>query len=349
MPQTIIGIDIGSETVRAAELSDPGKSRPTLLRFHEIDLPAGAVVRGEVQQPHTVATALKQLWARGGFKSKKAVIGVGNAKVIARDLSVPVAPLKNIRTTLPFHVQDMLPVPVADALLDFYPVSRSDGEHGPQLHGLLIAAVKEAVLGNIKAVQSAGVVPENVDLIPFALVRALISREAAAGTIALVDLGATATTVVITTGAVPQFVRIIPSGSADLTQALAQRLEMPGDQADLVKRRLGLAKTVADADEQRAAEVIYEVTNEILASLRNTVSYFTNVHPDMPVESIVVTGGGAALPGFTKALADVTRLPVSLGDPVANLTVAKGIDEQTLVTARSTIAVAVGLALGGAA
>jgi type IV pilus assembly protein PilM len=346
MPSTIVGIDIGTETVRGVELSDPGKGRPTLHRYYELDLPAGAVVRGEVQQPHTVATALKQLWARGGFKSKKAIIGVGNQKVIARDLSVPRAPLKRIRETLPFQVQDMLPVPVADALLDFYPVSESEGEQGPQINGLLIAAVKEAVLENVKAVQSAGLEPENVDLIPFALVRALISREAGAGTVAIIDLGASATTVVISTGGVPQFVRIIPSGSGDLTEALAQRLEVASDSAEQVKHRLGLAKSVDNMEDHKAIQVIYEVTNEILASLRNTVNYFTNVHPETPVQSIMVTGGGASLPGFLNALADVTRLPVSQGDPLANITVGRGVNEQQLLADRQNLSVAVGLALG---
>src|SRR5579875_2003951 len=114
MPTPVLGIDIGSENVRAVELTTDGRGRTTLQRYHEIELPSGAVVRGEVQEPHTVTTAIKQLRARGGFKSKKAIVGVGNQKVIARDFSVPHAPLKRIREALPFQVQDLLPVPVAD-------------------------------------------------------------------------------------------------------------------------------------------------------------------------------------------------------------------------------------------
>ena len=350
MTTPVLGIDIGSETVRAVELSADGHGRATLQRYHEIDLPSGAVVRGEVQEPLTVTTAIKQLRARGGFKSKKAIVGVGNQKVIARDFSVQHAPLGRIREILPYQVQDLLPVPVADALLDFYPVSEShDEEHGHMVNGLLLAAVKDAVLGNVKAVQSAGLEAYNVDLIPFALVRALLARGAASGTVAIIDLGATATTVVVANGGVPQFVRIIPSGSADFTQALAQRLELSTDAADAVKRKLGLAKSVADADEHRAVQVIYDQANEILGSLRNTVNYFTNVHPEMPVQSIVITGGGAALPGLMNALADVTRLPVSLGDPLANVTLGRGVDEQQLAAARGVAAVAVGLALGSVA
>jgi type IV pilus assembly protein PilM len=349
MTTPVLGIDIGSESVRAVELSTDGRGRATLRRYQEIDLPSGAVVRGEVQEPLTVTTALKQLRARGGFKARKAIVGVGNRKVIARDFSVPHAPLQRIRETLPLQVQDLLPVPVADALLDFYPISESESAEGRTVTGLLLAAVKETVTGSVKAVQSAGLELLNVDLIPFALVRALVARDASGGTTALIDLGASATTVVVATGAVPRFVRIIPAGSADLTDALAQRLELSTDAADEVKRRLGLAQSVADADEHRAVTVIYEQSNEILGSLRNTVNYFSNVHPETPVERIVVTGGGAALPGFVKALADATRLPVATGDALANVIIGRGVDEQHAESARGTGAVAVGLALASVA
>ncbi|MFC4242434.1 type IV pilus assembly protein PilM [Gryllotalpicola reticulitermitis] len=349
MTTPVLGIDIGSESVRAVELVPDGHGRATLHRYHEVSLPAGAVVRGEVQEPLTVTTAIKQLRARGGFKTKKAIVGVSNQKVIARDFSVPHAPLRQIRETLPFHAQDLLPVPAAEALLDFYPVSESQGDEGRMINGLLLAAVKDAVLGNVKAVQSAGLDLQNVDLIPFALVRALLDRAALGGTTAIIDLGASSTTVVIARGGVPQFVRIIPSGSADLTQALAQRLEITTDAADAVKQKLGLARSVADADEHRAVQVIYDQSNEILGSLRNTVNYFTNVHPDMPVEGIIITGGAAALPGLMNALADVTRLPVGLGNPFANVTLGRGIDEQHVAGAHGVAAVAVGLALGSVA
>lgn len=123
MAKSVVGVDIGAETLRAAEVVDQGKGRSVLLRYREVPLPIGAVNRGEVAEPNTVTTALKQLWAKGGFRSKRVVIGMGNQRVLARDITVPKAPLPRIRQQLPFHVQEMLPVPVTEALLDFYPIS----------------------------------------------------------------------------------------------------------------------------------------------------------------------------------------------------------------------------------
>jgi type IV pilus assembly protein PilM len=347
MAKSVVGVDIGNEMLRAAEVLESGKGRPTLLRYHEVQLPYGVISRGEITEPNTVVTALKQLWSRAGFTSKRVVIGVGNQRVLARDLSVPKMSLQRIRESLPYQVQELLPVAVDDALLDFYPISESVGETGPVVNGLLIAAVKESVLGNVRAVQHAGLTPLNVDLIPFALCRALLGTRSSTGTVALVDVGATGTTVVIATDGVPQFVRIVPAGGADVTAAIAQRLEVPLDAADILKLRLGLATTVSSVEEQNAARVIYDLINELLDSVRNTIDYFTHVRPDAAVQRIVVTGGGARLSGFVPALATATRLDITIGTPAAVVEIGKRVDHELLHSGSASVAL--GLALGRAA
>jgi type IV pilus assembly protein PilM len=349
MATSIVGIDVGSTTIRAVEVADAGKARPTLVRHFEVPLPEGAVSRGEVLEPNTVAAALRQLWSQGGFKSKDVVLGMGNQRVLARDLTVPKMSRTRIRESLPYQVQEMLPVPVADALLDFYPISESMSEAGPVIHGLLVAAVKDAVLGNVKATQLAGLTTVEVDLIPFALTRVLLGRRQVPGTVALIEIGANTTSVVIATEGVPQFVRIIPTGGADLTQALKLELEIEPGEAERLKATIGLARQVTSVEEQRVVEIIYRVTSELLTSLRNTVSYFVNTHPDAPVRELVVTGGGAQLPGLTEALSEMTRLPVEVGDPFHAVALSRSLNADVLRQNRSRLAVALGLALGSAA
>ena len=355
MTRSIVGIDIGSAAVRAVELRDPGKAKPTLVRYHEVQLPEGAVSRGDVLEPNTVAVALKRLWSTGGFKSKDVILGMGNHRVVARDLSVPRMSMKRIREALPFQVQDLLSVPVAEALLDFYPISDSDGETGPQISGLLIAAVKDVVLGNVKAVQMAGLTPVEVDLIPFALSRVIHRGARTDDAIVQIDVGAGTTSVVITAAGVPQFVRLIPAGGGDLTQALMLRLEIDEQQAEALKRSQGLAAANAHRIQESgpvneaAATVIREVTAELLNSLRNTVTYFTNTRNNLPVTRIVLTGGGATLDGFAAALGELTRLPVVAPEPVGVVALGRGVDVEALRRTRGTYLVALGLALGSKA
>ena len=345
MTASVVGIDIGSAAVRAVEVSDSGKATPTLARFHEVRLPEGAVSRGEVLEPNTVAGALKQLWSMGGFKSKNVVLGMGNHRVLARDLAVPKASMKRIRESLPFQVQDMLPVPVADALLDFYPISESESDTGPQINGLLIAAVKEAVLGNVRAVELAGLNPVEVDLIPFALARAIHDGSRTDGALVQIDVGAGTTSVVITIAGVPQFVRLIPTGGEDLTQALILRLGVDAEQAEALKRSVGLSAQPT-LENQAAITVIREVTTELLSSLRNTVNYFTNTRHNVTVARIVLTGGGSHLDGFADALGEMTRLPVLAPLTSGSVVLGRGVDADALEQTRGAFLVALGLALG---
>jgi type IV pilus assembly protein PilM len=347
MSANVVGVDIGSAGLRAVEVSNAGKAKPTVLRYHEVPLPEGAVNRGEVVEPNTVAAALKQLWSRGGFKSKNVVLGIGNHRVLSRDLSVPRASLAHIRESLPFQVQDMLPVPVDEALLDFYPVSESVGESGPQVEGLLIAAVKEAVQGNVKAAELAGLLPLDVDLIPFALTRVLNRGAVLEGTVVQVDVGAATTSIVITTNGVPQFVRLIPAGGEDVSRALVEKLSVTHEEADRLKRSHGLGKDVNE-DTINAVSLVREVTGELLNSIRNTANYFTNTR-HTSVSRIVHTGGGSKLPGFAEALADLTRLPVSEAKASQAVGYGRSIDSQALAQTRGAYLVALGLALGIAA
>lgn len=349
MGNSVVGVDIGSTSIRAVELIDSEKAKPTLARFGRIEIPEGSVRRGEVIETATVAGLLKRLWSDSGFKTKRVVLGMGNQRVFARDLTVPRAPLPRIRESLPFLVQEMLPLPVSETILDFYPTGEGMGEHGPTVSGLLIAAVKDAILANLKAVQLAGLTPVEVDLIPFALQRALVTRPRIAGTVALIDVGASTTTVIVAKNGVPEFVRLIPTGGDDLTTALSTRLELTSVQAETVKRTLGLGSSAADSEQHAQMTVIYEVINDLLGSLRNTITYFSNTRADSPVERIVLAGGAAQLPGFGAALAEFTRLPVAEGEPFSTIGLSRNLRADDLRQHQREITVALGLAMGSVA
>lgn len=213
------------------------------------------------------------------------------------------------------------------------------------VNGLLIAAEKEAILGNIRAVEQAGLTPIEVDLIPFALSRLLIGRPQLAGTVALIDVGASTTSVTIAIDGVPQFVRIIPAGGDDLTQALKMELEIEANQAEWLKRTLDLPAKMSTAKDPHVREILYSITSELLSGLRNTISYFSNTRPQNPVTQIVLTGGGSQLIGFAESLAEMTRLPVADADPFASLTSPRRSKAKKWHYSRRSVTVALGLAL----
>ncbi len=159
--------------MRAAELSF-GKRGVTLEKFGQVALPDGAVRDGEVADAHAVAAALKQLWSHTGFSHKQVVLGVANQRVIVRQVDLPALPERELKASLPFQVQDFLPMPVEQAVLDFHAVEEVNEPGQPRmLRGLLVAAVRDMVLSNVNAAQKAGLRVTSVDLTPFAVLRSL--------------------------------------------------------------------------------------------------------------------------------------------------------------------------------
>src|SRR5687768_9796459 len=118
MAPRVIGLDIGTFAVRAAEV-DVGGDRPTLLRFGQVTLPPGAVVNGEVEDSEAVGAALRRLWSESGFRAKQVVLGVANQRVIVRQAEVPAMSEDDMRSALRFEAQELIPIPLDEAILDF--------------------------------------------------------------------------------------------------------------------------------------------------------------------------------------------------------------------------------------
>jgi type IV pilus assembly protein PilM len=343
MAGTIVGVDIGGYAARAVEVSGYATGKPVVVRQAEVPLPEASVRRGEVIEVATVASALRRLWSTAGFSSKNIVLGMGGSRVFARELSVPRAGLTQIRESLPFLVQDQLPVPVSDVLLDFFPVSNEQTETGPQVSGLLVAAIEDAVKANVEATLQAGLRPVHVDFVPFAISRALAPVRTARGSELLVGVGANTTNVVVVRDGVPQFVRLIPNGGDDITRAIAQRMEWAPERAEQAKRVLGMSTAMTRPEDRQIIEIIYEVVGELMTSISNTLNYYNGTKASVPVQRVLLNGGGARLTGFGQSLGELLRLQVVQADPFASITMPR---KMRPVDTQDAYAVAFGLALG---
>ncbi|SFJ96859.1 type IV pilus assembly protein PilM [Cellulomonas sp. KH9] len=349
----VIGLDIGTTHVRAAELEfgNGGPSltaRPRLVRLGVAQLPPGAVREGEVVERQTVGSAIKRLWTEQKFSHKNVVLGIGNQRVVVRDLDLPAMPIAQVRSSLPFQVADLIPVAVDDAILDYLPTGVRQSEGGDVMQGLLVAATKDTVTANTAAVEVAGLRPVIVDLSAFALSRAMARGEALEHTVAVVDVGARVTTVAVVARGVPRMIRMLPSGGQDVTEAVAAALQIPLDQAEIAKRGIGVGFATAP-EHERAAEQITTVVSALIEAIRNTMVYYASSHPGAGVEHVMLTGGGSQLPGLGQYLSTATRLPVSAGQPLDNLDVERHAASPRLVEEQYTLAIALGLAMGAAA
>jgi len=249
VPRTRIGVDVGSTAVRVAEVA--AGEIPVIVRAAQVPLPSGAVEAGEVRQPEVVAEALRELWSKAGVKSKQVHLGVGNQRVVVRELALPWLPEKELRDTLGFQVQEFIPMASDEAVLDFDPLGEMDQGGRRMVRILLVAAHKPMVNALVEAAMAAKLDPQGIDLTPFAVTRAVGAGDDgldldSSGDEAIVDIGAQVTSICVHDRGVTRFVRMLPSGGRDITLALASGLGVDDEMAERLKRgeRLG---GIADA------------------------------------------------------------------------------------------------------
>jgi type IV pilus assembly protein PilM len=341
--------------VRAAELTF-GKQGARLDRFGQVALPPGAVRDGEVVDVDTVAGAIKHLWSSAKFSSKKVVLGVANQKVIVRQVDLPWMPEAELRQSLAFQAQDYIPIPVDQAVLDFHTVEELVGEGGNRtLRILLVAAARDMVHGALDAVRKAGLTATHVDLTPFAVLRSLaqvdslgLDPSSHADAEALVDIGSKVTNIVVHQNGTPRFVRVLLMGGENVTEAVAERMGVPWDQAEGVKQTLSLGATPGvPSSDHPAARVVEVAGGAFVEEIRGSLDYYLAQPASVPVRRVVVSGGGARLAGLLPRLALATRLPVEPASPLSQLTVGKtGLSPEQLSYVEPLVTVPVGLAMG---
>lgn len=349
----LIGLDIGTSAVRAAEVS-VGLDSATLHRFGQVDLPDGAVQNGEINDPAAVTAAVRRLWQQTHFSSRKVAVGVANQRVVVRQVELPWLPEKELRKSLGYQVGDLIPMPTEQAVLDFDAAEEVTGEDGRRMiRVLLVAANKDMVSVLIEAVSRAGLDPVMVDLTPFAVMRSLGGGGTALGlngeSEVLVDVGADVTNIIVHRAGVPKFVRVLVLGGRDITDALAERLGVDMESAEATKRTMRLAVDASFIDAHPASRALESAASQWIEELRQSLDYFAAQAGSARPRRIVLSGGGAQLEGLAQRVATATRLPVVVASPLGGLLLGKNsLKLEELAKYEAQMAVSVGLALGRA-
>ena len=350
MSRTLVGLDIGSSGVRAAEFVS-GRRRPTLRRFAQAPLPAGVVRAGAVVDTDALTEALKTLWSKGRFGTRNVALGVANAGVLVRQLDLDWMPPADFRKALRYQVQDVLPFSVDEANLDYHllddlEVPGEDGAPRRVARILLVAASRGMVDAYVDAARRAGLRTQAVDLLPFALLRARtpLLPEGSSVTEAIVDVGSDVVSVVVHTAGVPRYVRMIPGvGGDSITRAVQERYDWTWEDAERTKVYVGLPGHAhldpsqvtsltprTDGLDHAAQQVVDAAARGLVEEISTTVNFYRDSAAEQEagdagapagtaVGRVLLTGSGAELGGFAELLAARLDVPVDRLDVLAHV------------------------------
>lgn len=342
MPKTQVAVEITETNVRAVEMTT-GRT-PVLVAAGEVPLPPGAAKDSEILDRDAVAMALHRLWADAKISRRDVVLGVGNRRILVREHSTQLTNPVQIRQALPFEVQDRLPVPVDQAVLDFVPTMQD--QRG--VHGLLVAAVAEHMEELVGALEQAKLRASSIDLTAFGLARALATLSAPGETGLLLGIGEHTTHIVIATAGIPRFVRVVPidivppadGEEEDVAERAPQELAMVGAAAPAPSVTAAAASGARPAlrrDRASTGEVpsvapapssvppalhpaVQAALIDLVGRLRGTVTFYRDRPEALPIDRTWVTGPYADHPRLLEAVARVTGTavtPVTATDLVA--------------------------------
>jgi len=351
-----IGLDIGSSAVRAVELEQRRGEAFRLGRYREAALPPGAVVDGEVVEPDVVATALRDLWGKGGLRQRTVAVGLASQRVTVRQIELPDLPEAELVDAVRLQAQDQLPIPVDEALLDHVVVERyAAGDERKNVRVLLVAAERDMVERLLAAVTGAKLRPALVDLDAFALLRTL-ATPSAPGELPtgdpvelVVDVGAMVSKIAVHRAGNPLFVRMVRLGGDAATRELQTVLDLSWEEAERAKLDASAALAAGaelDPDDERA-RVLQSSVQRVVTEVRRSLDFFRTQHDDLDVGRVLLSGGASLAPDLAGQLHEVLELPVARADPLQTVDGAReGPQSNGLRGKEPFLAVPLGLAMG---
>ncbi len=354
-----VGLEIGASSLKLVECTG---SPPVLKAYAQRPTPPGVLVGGQVVEPAALAQEIRELFLQAGVRKKYVVTAVPSQATVVRILQVPKMPLREMEEAVRWEAERYIPFPIDEVLLDFAPLEPMEElREEAQVQVAVAAARQEAVASLVETLKSAGLIPLVIDVKPFAGLYPL-EGVLEGQTSFVVEIGGSATTMVLTQGTRPLAVRILDLSGQSFTEAIARAFNLDLLAAEEVKRAYGMA-TIPTEDEEllldfdlereryspaRIHDAIRPVLVELTQEIRRSLEFFRVELGDLEVNQGLLYGGGSKLRGLSTLLQDALGLTFQEANPWPGLQVdGKRVDPEELAKLAPEFTVPVGLGLRG--
>ena len=310
----LVGLDIGSRTIKAGEIAETKKGL-TLKNFGTLDIASGYIEEGGIREPQEVANAIKQLFKTSNIKDKNVAISIGGLSVIVKKINVQTMEEDQLQETINMEAEQYIPFDISDVNLDFQILGESDINPN-QMSVLLVAAKKETIDDYISLIQLAGLNPCVIDVDAFALQNIYeLNYETPDETVALIDIGASKTSLNILKQSHSVFMRDVSLGCGQINQKIASLIECTPEEAESIKFQSESEKISRDD----LNEIVTLAVSDWCSEIRRALDFFYSTYPDDHIEKIILSGGGGNIREFRQLLADETSVEVETINPFKNL------------------------------
>ena len=310
----LVGLDIGSRSIKAAEITETKHGRE-LKRFGITDIPHGAIEDGTINDPETLAESIRQLFKAYNIKERNVAISIGGYSVIVKKIAVQTMDEAQLQETIHFEAEQYIPFDISDVNLDFQILGENETNPN-QMNVFLVAAKKEMVNDYVNLANLAGLNPCIVDVEAFALQNTFEANyDAGDVNVALIDIGASKTSLNILKGNNSVFMRDVSLGCMQINQKVISLIDCSYDEAEQLK--YGGNSDRLSADDLKG--IISAVVADWCTEIRRALDFFYSTYPDDQIKRIILSGGGANVAEFRKLLAVEASAEVETINPFKNI------------------------------
>ena len=344
----MVGVDIGTASIKVCQVKETRKGLG-LVRLGYAPLGPQVIVDGQVMDAGAVVEALQKVFHDAKIRQKECALSVSGQSVIIRKITVPMMTEAELEEQIQWEAEQHIPFDIKDVHVD-YQVLRRRAE-ASQMDLLLVAAKRDQIEEYAQLARTAKLKPMVCDIDAFTVQNLFeYSRTLPQDqTIAVINVGASLSSLNIIANGVSAFTREIANGGNVITEEIQKQLNVPRDQAEAYK----CGGSASPDDPTRAGmvpaqvvQVIEAVSDTIAAEIQRSLDFFMATSGEGEIARIYVTGGSANLAALARAIERRARVSVETWSPVEKVTVeAKEVDVALLQTRAAQLSVALGLSL----
>jgi len=341
--KNLVGLDIGSSSIKVVELKDLGKGKGYHLVNASIEpLSPEAIVDGAIMDSGLVIDAVQRSFASRNIKASDVAIALSGHSVIIKRISLPVMSEEELAESIQWEAEQYIPFDVEDVNIAYQILKGTNLAGDGNMDVLLVAAKKDKINDYTAVVSQAGKTTALVDVDVFALQNAFeMNYEVDSGlTCALANIGASVANVAVLKGNSSIFWRDISIGGSQYNDAIRKELNLSFEQSERLKR----GEEVDGVPAENVTPILTSVNDYVGAEIQKTLDFFKNTTPGESIDKLLVSGGGSRVPHLLESLGERFGIPVEKMDPFRRVTIAKDIPPETAEELASCAAVAVGLA-----
>lgn len=340
---SLVGLDISSTAVKLLELSQSGP-RFRVESYAVVPLPPHAVVEKNIADVEAVGSAIGRAVKLSGTRARLAAVAVAGSAVITKVINMPANLTDDeMATQIQLEADQYIPYPMEEVNLDFEVIGSS--EKKPDTVDVLLAACRsENVEVRVAAVELGGLAAKIVDVEAYAMETAFtllgqqLPDRGAGKTIAVVDVGATMTTLNVIHDMNIIYTREQVFGGKQLTEEIQRRYGLTYEEAGMAKKQGGLP-------DNYMPEVLNPFREAMAQQVSRSLQFFFSSSQYNSVDHIVLAGGCASIPGIDELIEEKIGTGTSIANPFASMSLAPRIKAQALSSDAPALMIACGLAM----